>query len=82
VSATIVETHAYDAHRTVLIDSQDRAWVTFCAPWWDLASWVWWWLTPGKASWLVVDVRRGERVIKARVHAKRVGRKTVHLGGA
>lgn len=82
MSATIVETHAYDVHRTVLIDDKDRAWVTFCRPWWDLSSWLWWWLTPGRACWLVVDVRRGERVLKARVRAKRVGRKTVRIGGA
>lgn len=61
-----------------LIDRDGRVWRTFARPWWDIASWLWWWLSPGEKKWVVV--RRVDRT-KVRVRAVRLARKHVRVGG-
>ena len=62
-----------------LIEANGQVWRTFARPWWDLASWFWWWLTPGKRKW--VQVRRVDDS-KVRVRAVLLARKHIRVGRA
>ena len=61
-----------------LIDTEDRVWRTFARPWWDIASWFWWWLAPGRKVWVVL--RRAD-ASKVRVRAVLLARRHVRIGG-
>lgn len=73
----IIESRAYEVHGTVLIEPNDSVWYTFCRPWWDIASWLWWWLMPGQKKWVVVRRETGKRV---RVPAVRIAKTHVRIG--
>lgn len=73
----LVAQEAYDLHRSVML-VENEVWLTMSTPWWDLASWVWWWLTPGRTRWLIV---RGESG-RARVRAKRIAKRHFRKGAS
>lgn len=60
------------------IAKDGSVWVVFYPEWWDIASLLWWWLTPkDKKAWIQVK-RNGEGTIRAR--AVRVSRTHVRIG--
>lgn len=79
MSVEIVERRALREHRTVLLDQHEHVWLTFARPWWDLASWFWFWLSPGTKKWMVVRCASGKKV---RIRAIRISRKVVRMGDA
>lgn len=78
MSVEIIHTAARSSHRLVIQDANGDVWLTFQRPAWDLASWLWWWLLPGKKAWLQVRRGDGQRI---RVRAARVGRDLIRIGG-
>lgn len=75
-SVEIVGTHAHHANGLVFIAPDRSVWRTFRRPWWDIASWAWWWLSPGPKKWLVV--RRDD--VKVRVRAVRLAPDHIMIG--
>ena len=75
----IVEAQAYRQHGLLLLEASGAAWLTFSRPWWDAASWLWFWLAPGPKKW--VHVRR-EDGRKVRIRAVRLAKTHVRIGGA
>ena len=65
------------AHGLVLVDREDGCWLTFCRPWWDLASWLWWLLAPGETAWVLCRTGSGGRL---RIRAKRVASAHARIG--
>ena len=63
---------------TALIHTDDSVWVVLCPQFWDLATWLWWWLAPlnGKA-WVHLKTSDG---CKIRARAVRVARSHVRIG--
>lgn len=72
----------YDArsqHGTALLCSDGTVWVSVAPSWWDVATWLWWWLAPSdRKAWVVL--RTGKASVRSR--AIRVARKHVRLGYA
>jgi hypothetical protein len=71
----LVEMNAYPVHGMAVLFGQE-VWLTFSRPWWDFASWFWYWLAPGKRKWLLVR-KDGQRV---RVRAVRVSKRIITVG--
>lgn len=71
----IVHTDAWHVHGLVLI-KDGAAWWTFARPWWDLASWLWWALTPGRKQWVMIR-SQGKCV---RVRSVRLAPSTLRVG--
>lgn len=76
-SVEFVDVDARPVNGLALIDGQGRVWRTFSRPWWDIASWLWWWLTPGDKCW--VQVRRADES-KVRVRAAMLATNHVRVG--
>jgi hypothetical protein len=49
-----VQSEALGQNALALIDAEGAVWYTFARPWWDIASWLWWFLTPGEKKWVFV----------------------------
>lgn len=66
-----------------LIAEDDSVWLAVRPRWWDLATWLWWWLSPSdrKASvkLAVGDGIGGSTVIRTR--AVRISKKFVRIKG-
>jgi hypothetical protein len=60
-----------------VIDKDDRVWRLFNQPWWNVAAWLWWVLTPGRKCWLIVALGQGEKV---RMRACCIGERYVRMG--
>lgn len=73
----IVARASHDVDGLALIDARDQVWRTFARPWWDVASWLWFWLAPGARRWVLVRDASGKRV---RVRAFRVAKRHVRIG--
>ncbi len=73
----IIETRVYEADRLAIITMNDAVWLTFERPWWDIASWIWWWLSPGKKAWLLLQPPCGRRF---RIRAMKVAKSYVRVG--
>lgn len=73
----IVAAKAQKSHAMALIDKQGALWFTFSRPWWDLASWVWWLLTPGQKQWVILRKESGRKV---RIRAVRLTGTHVRIG--
>jgi hypothetical protein len=76
-SVDIVEVRSAKAHRLTLIDKEGRVWLTFSRPWWDIASWFWWFLSPGAKRWIILR-REGK---KTRVRAMKMSDASYRIGG-
>ena len=76
MSVEIVHTEAANVSGLAVVSSRDEVWVTFHEPWWHLASWIWWALSPGKKAWLLIGTADGRRV---RVRAWRASRTIVKV---
>lgn len=73
----VVEMRAYEMHGMVIIRHDDSSWYTFCRPWWDLSSWLWWWLMPGEKGQVVLTHSSGKKV---RMPAVRLSKSHLRLG--
>ena len=78
MSVEIVHTASKSVNRLAVVTPLDEVWVTFQQPWWHLASWLWWFLSPGKKAWILVSTADGRRV---RVRACRVAKNLVRSSG-
>jgi hypothetical protein len=72
-----VSSNAKSTNALALIDAQGAVWYTFARPWWDIASWLWWVLTPGRKQWVIV---RKDDNRKIRVRAVRLTGTHVRIG--
>lgn len=78
ISMDIVELDARTAHETALVRKDGSVWVAISPAWWDLATWLWWWLCPlAKKSWVTIKTNDGRRL---RSRAVRVARAHVLIG--
>lgn len=56
----VIKVDARDQHGTALIASDESVWVTVAPPWWDAASWLWWWLCPyDRKAWVILRTDSG-----------------------
>jgi hypothetical protein len=62
-----------------LIASDDAVWLVVAARWWDIATWLWWWLHPSDKRARLTLTLRDERRIS--VKAVRVATQHVRLRG-
>jgi hypothetical protein len=75
---SVVELDASTSHETALIAKDGTVWVAICPAWWDLATWLWWWLCPlSKKAWVTIKTNDNRRL---RSRAVRVARTYVILG--
>jgi len=74
----IVSTDAFAIDGLTFIASDDSVWLTFLRPKWDVASWLWWWLYPGKKGFVLLRIR-GEK-LRVRTRCVRVASTHVRLG--
>ncbi len=68
-----------DLGQIAFVDRKDHVWISVRPiRWWDLASLIWWWLTPSdKKSSLTLTLEDGSSV---KVHAVRVASKFFRIG--
>jgi hypothetical protein len=57
----IIDMKSDGAHGIVIIDSEGACWLTFSRPSWDLASHIWFWLSPGVKKWIIVRHTNGRK---------------------
>jgi hypothetical protein len=75
---SVVELDARTAHETALVARDGTVWIAIAPAWWDLATWLWWWLCPlSKKAWVTLTTN-DKRKIRSR--AVRVARSYVLLG--
>lgn len=75
---SVIELDARTAHETALIQRDNTVWIAISPAWWDLASWLWWWLCPSsKKAWVTVTTNDGR---KLRSRAVRVAKSYVLVG--
>jgi hypothetical protein len=75
---SVVELDARTAHETALVAKDGTVWIAIAPAWWDLATWLWWWLCPlSKKAW--VTVTTGDRR-RLRSRAVRVAKGYVIIG--
>lgn len=72
----VVEIDATDTTGLALLDKSGQVWLTFARPWWDISSWLWWWLTPGRSAFVLLRKSTG----RVRVRAKQVAKRQVQIG--
>ena len=63
---------------TVVINADDEVWITFSAPWHDLASWIWYFLSAGEKTWITLHKENGSRVL---TRAVKMSDSWIKLGG-
>lgn len=74
----VVSLDATAQHGTAIIAKDDSVWISIAPRWWDLASWLWWWLAPSdKKAWLNLATAGGQHV---RTRAIRLARSYVRMG--
>lgn len=67
------------AHETALVSSDGAVWIALSPAWYDLASWVWWFFSPGdRRAFVVLHTESGAKV---RTRAIRIARKHIKLRG-
>jgi hypothetical protein len=71
-----VDMDGMPVHGLALLGAGGDIWVTFYRPWWDVASWLWYWLSPGKKAW--TQVRKADNG-KVCVRAVRVAKKHIRV---
>lgn len=71
-----VQSESLGENALALIDKEGAVWYTFSRPWWDLASWLWWFLTPGRKKWVVA---RKVGNVKVRIRAVKLTKKHVRV---
>jgi hypothetical protein len=71
------------AYGTALVRDDDSVWIAVQPRWWDLASWLWWWLCPsGRRAVVTLKVSDGVGgVTRVRTRAVCVSRKFVRVRG-
>ena len=77
----MIEVFKYTESRfkdTGVLAGDDSIWIPLCPPWWDLASWFWWWLAPvDRKAWMTLKLRDGTTV---RTRALRIARGYIRIG--
>lgn len=76
-SVEIVDSRSFGVDGLALIERSGSVWRTFSRPWWDLSSWLWWWLMPGVKKFVLLRKSNGRKV---RVRAVRVSKRHVYIG--
>lgn len=77
MAGKIIQASAVGAHSTALVAADDSVWVSLSPRWWDLASWLWWWLCPSdRRAWVILTNGQGVRI---RTRAIRVARRYVRI---
>lgn len=75
---SVVELDARTAHETALVAKDGTVWVAVSPAWWDIATWLWWWLCPmSKKAWVTIRTNDDRRL---RSRAVRVAKSYVLLG--
>jgi len=75
---TVIELDARTSHETALVAKDGTVWVAISPAWWDLASWLWWWLCPlSKRAWVTITTSDRTRI---RSRAVRVAKRYVIIG--
>ncbi len=71
------------AYGTALVAADDSVWIAVQPRWWDLATWMWWWLCPfDRKSTVTLNVADGVGgVTRVRTRAIRVSKKFVRVKG-
>ncbi len=73
----LVTRAGFRMHGLAMVARDGSVWLTFARPWWDLAAWFWYWLTPGERKWTLLRRGDGSRV---RVRASRVSEQHIMVG--
>lgn len=73
----LIETQAIHVDGFALVDAKGAVWRTFARPWWDIASWLWWWLSPGEKKWVQVRKDDGQKV---RIRAVKLSGRHIRVG--
>jgi hypothetical protein len=74
----IVYVQAFPQHGLAVVFPDDSVWVTVAVRWWDLATQLWWWLSPAdKKGWLILTTADGNKV---RSRAIRIATRHLHIG--
>lgn len=78
----IVHQASFDSNGLVILTPapDEEVWLTFYAPWWNLAAWFHWWLQPGEKAWMVVRREVNGEAKKTRVRAVCVSTTIVRQG--
>ncbi len=75
---SVIELDARSAHETALVAKDGTVWVAISPAWWDLATWLWWWLCPlHKRSFVTITTNDRRRI---RSRAVRVAKSYVLMG--
>jgi hypothetical protein len=71
------------AYGTALIAQDDSVWVVIEPKWWDVASWIWWWLCPSdrRASVTLHCHNSSGGVVRIHGRALRIARTHVRVRG-
>ena len=55
IEMTVIELDARTSHETALVRKDNSVWIAIAPQWWDLATWLWWWLCPmSKKAWVAM----------------------------
>jgi hypothetical protein len=74
----VIKVDAREQHGTAILPPDESVWVTLAPAWWDIATWLWWWLAPSdRKAWLALRTRSGGYV---RSRAIRVAHRHVRIG--
>ena len=77
IDMTVVELDAKTSHETALVRKDGTGWIAIAPAWWDLATWLWWWLCPlSKKAWVTIKTNDNRRI---RSRAVRVAKNYVLL---
>lgn len=77
IDMTVVELDAKTSHETALVRKDGTVWIAIAPAWWDLATWLWWWLCPlSKKAWVTIKTNDNRRI---RSRAVRVAKNYVLL---
>jgi hypothetical protein len=64
---------------TAMIAGDDSVWVAMRPRWWDLATWLWWWLTPSERKARVQLLR--DDGVSVRCYAVCLSKRHIRIAG-
>jgi hypothetical protein len=69
-------------HGTALLAADDSIWVVFNPPWYDLATWIWWWMCPSeRRAKVTLTTHDDEDNVKGKFRAIHIADKYVRIKG-
>lgn len=75
---SVIELDARTAHETAIIRKDGTVYVAISPAWWDLATWLWWWLCPVSKKTIVTLKTNDNRLIRSK--AVRVAKSYLLIG--